>query len=100
MNSLKQNFIREVIQDFDISPIYHGNHENQVPTNYEEYKKFWFNIMKLETITVLKEACKSKKYIMVSSIITSFSSIHTFYTYCDRNTIKFSCQKTGSNQIK
>jgi hypothetical protein len=62
MNNLKQDFIREVFQDFD-GPVSYGN---QVPTDYHDYKKFWSNILKLETIAVLKEACTSKKYIMVS----------------------------------
>ncbi len=62
MNNLKQDFIRKVFQDFD-GPFSCGN---QVPADYHEYKKFWSNILKLETIAVLKEASTSKKYIMVS----------------------------------
>ncbi len=72
MNKLKQDFIRDVIQDFN-GPVSYGN---QVPADYQEYKKFWSNILKLETIAVLKEACESKKYIMVSSM-------HVFFSFND-----------------
>lgn len=86
MTNLKQEFIREVFQDFD-GLVSYGN---QVPTDYHDYKKFWSNILKLETIAVLKEACTSKKYIMVSFMFYFLifflqgQDIYSFYNFFTR----------------
>ena len=62
--NIRQEFVTKVLQDFD-SPTNPGNY---VPSDYNEYKKFWTNVLKIETIHVLKDALKSRKYIMVSLI--------------------------------